>query len=987
MKKFHLLFLSLLSFSSLISQADLIVSDVSVSSTILDRGDYLVINAIVQNIGNTTAPATNVTFHLTTDDQVDDNDMIGEVFIPSLSVNQLDTISFIYSVPFDFLSSNYFAAVWIDQGNIVIESDEQNAVCVSNEQGCEIIVVTDSVNSNNKLPYPIIFIHGLESKSETWKPYLDNLIGNYDLVDGGDLKYCLNPDGDVSTSDFNQILLEFTNDQSLISGDFYTINFNVDVFGNNNDNNGLSNQSAIYKQGVAVQKAIKKVLELTGKGKVVLVGHSMGGLAGRQYLQLREWQDDGQHHVAKLFTIDTPNGGSNAAETGLADLFSGIDTKSEAVRDLRFDEFNIPYFGSFIDGGPENLVTGLHYNLDVNINGLENDLITGINQRSFPNDLDYACSIANFNDYIFFDFVTEESANLNNYILYDPPFFPNYKPIFYIDGDHKSILNDFYGITQGLDESQDINIPYHLDLDFLYRGLTTFQNSEFTSQNDIDYYEIEIEDNGILEVILSNVTSPVFNLSVLNENQNIVFNSRNVNHSLFETINVEAGTYYLKVDAIPVNKGHHYYIGAVHTPISPVSALFEANSNIICVNDEVSFTNLSDGNPTNYAWNFEGGFPNVSLEENPTVEYRTPGKYDVTLTVNNSNSINTLDLEDYIIVEELPDIDFGISYIDEGLVSFPVLSNHYDPNTIFKWDFGDGEFLELQGSSPIHEYENSGTYNVTLTVENICGTNTVIKEVIVNVSQPLTANFESNAIFGCSSVSVEYRNSSSGNSTDWEWIFEGGNPATSTDENPIVTYDNEGKFDVSLKVSNNLFSDELLKEDYFNAFTTPVANFNISSINNYEYEFNSLTSNENGESFFWDFGDGNISSEESPTHKYISTGDFQVILSVTNECGTSTNIDVITIVATSTIEFNNDGNSTLLIPNPNSGLFEVKFINDIYKNINVEIYNSSGERVDFKMMQDDNKISLNCNSLPSGLYVLKLYEKELIKSMKFIISK
>lgn len=982
MKIFQILFFSLLSFSSLISQADLIVSDVSVSSTILDKGDYLVINAIVQNIGNTTASATNVTFHLTTDDQVDDNDMIGEVLIPSLSVNQFDTINFIYSVPFDFLSSNYFAAVWIDQGNIVIESDEQNAVCLSNEQGCEIIVVTGSVNSNNKLPYPIIFIHGLESDSDKWYDYLINVISEYKLVFGGDLKYCLNPDNDVSTSDFDQVLLDFTNQSILGSGDVYTINFNVDIFGNINDDNGLSNQSAIFKQGVAVQKAIKKILELTGKDKVVLVGHSMGGLASRQYLQLREWQDDNDHHVAKLFTIDTPHGGSNAATISI----NGIDINSEAVRDLKYDNFEFGHVGTYIDGGLENLVLDPHYNLDVNINGIESDFVTGINQRSFPEDIDYACSIANFNDYIIFDFVKESSANINNHIVYEPPFLPKDKPVFYIDGNHSTITDDFYGITQGLDESQDINIPYHLDLDVLYLGLTTFQNSEFTSQNDIDYYEIEIEDNGILEIIVSNVTSPVFNLSILNENQNIVFNSRNVNHSLFETINVEAGTYYLKVDAIPVNKDHHYYIGAVHTPISPVSALFEANSNIICVNDEVSFTNLSDGNPTNFAWNFEGGFPNVSLEESPTVEYRTPGKYDVTLTVNNSNSINTLVLEDYIIVEEFPDIDFGISYLDEGLVSFPVLSNHYDPNTIFNWDFGDGESLELQGSSPIHEYENSGTYNVALTVENICGTNTVIKEVIVNVSQPISANFESNIISGCSPVSVEYRNSSLGNSTDWEWVFEGGNPATSTDENPIVTYNNEGKFDVSLKVSNNLFSDESLKEDYFTAFNTPVANFNISSINNYEYEFNNLTSNENGESFFWDFGDGNISSEESPTHKYISTGEFQIILSVTNECGTSTSIDLITIVATSTIE-SNIHNSTSLIPNPNSGLFEINFRSNIYKNINVEIYNSSGEKVDFKMMQDDNKLSLSCNSLPSGLYILKLYEKELIKSMKFIISK
>ena len=63
-----------------------------------------------------------------------------------------------------------------------------------------------------------------------------------------------------------------------------------------------------------VKWAIYYVLQLTGRDKVILMGHSMGGLAAREYLQNpSNWQLDGQTHVAKLVTTGTPHGGSNAS--------------------------------------------------------------------------------------------------------------------------------------------------------------------------------------------------------------------------------------------------------------------------------------------------------------------------------------------------------------------------------------------------------------------------------------------------------------------------------------------------------------------------------------------------------------------------------------------------------------------------------------------------------------------------------------------------
>ncbi|MGO3154098.1 alkaline phosphatase PhoX [Mesonia sp.] len=61
---------------------------------------------------------------------------------------------------------------------------------------------------------------------------------------------------------------------------------------------------------------------------------------------------------------------------------------------------------------------------------------------------------------------------------------------------------------------------------------------------------------------------------------------------------------------------------------------------------------------------------------------------------------------------------------------------------------------------------------------------------------------------------VTYTDLTTNNPTAWEWTFEGGTPATSTDENPMVTYDLEGVYAVTLKTTNAAGNNEVIKTDY-----------------------------------------------------------------------------------------------------------------------------------------------------------------------------
>ena len=66
-----------------------------------------------------------------------------------------------------------------------------------------------------------------------------------------------------------------------------------------------------------------------------------------------------------------------------------------------------------------------------------------------------------------------------------------------------------------------------------------------------------------------------------------------------------------------------------------------------------------------------------------------------------------------------------------------------------------------------------------------------------------TANFSSSTTAICSGKAIAFKDVSLGLPNSRVWTFEGGTPATSTDQNPTVTYNTSGKYKVTLKVTNS----------------------------------------------------------------------------------------------------------------------------------------------------------------------------------------
>ena len=628
--------------------------------------------------------------------------------------------------------------------NTVQRPDDFEYFAVADSDGYSMpLKMPDIARANGQvLPYPIIFIHGLNSNCNIWNTPTDNMDSWYGLTYGGRYDFCLNYNS-ANTSTNTNFYPTANADICIFQGtwnvgDYYFVNFDV---GNNgsfhpdgNANDVISNQQAITKQGKALQEAVYRVLQLTGRDKVILMGHSMGGLAAREYVQnSSNWQNDGLHHVAKLITTGTPHGGSNQV-TG-SSAFSGVDCQSEAYRDLRTSYSGSGASGVYLFGGTEsNSVMDLtfcssFYNTDVNCNGSTGNSITGLNQRNIYTNLDYACVIgrctgcggsAGSGDGI----VTAYSANLKNFYsgLDVSAFDYNGSALAEIHTDLPS--QDFQNM-QGLDEPDKYNLAYEVALNTSYTGFVTQQatsNSHYP--DDYDEFKFHINANGSVTInVGSIIIANNFRVNLRNSNQQVVstaYHPGGSTQSISFTSAVTTGDYYLEIvaqtSANSYLTSYDFIVNYSSCVVPTVDFTYSTSGN------NVTFSNLSQSAQA-YTWSFGDG-SNSSLA-NPSHSYVSTGTYTVTLTA--SNPCGTQSITKTVTIGGCQPVTATFTTSMNGnTVHF---TNSSQNGSAYLWNFGDGGGSTQH--SPSHTYLSSGTYTVSLTVANACSTQTTSSSVTI----------------------------------------------------------------------------------------------------------------------------------------------------------------------------------------------------------------------------------------------------------------
>ncbi len=141
-----------------------------------------------------------------------------------------------------------------------------------------------------------------------------------------------------------------------------------------------------------------------------------------------------------------------------------------------------------------------------------------------------------------------------------------------------------------------------------------------------------------------------------------------------------------------------------------------------------------------------------------------------------------------------------------------------------------------------------------------------------------------------SELTIQFTNQSSdadGTVVSWAWDF--GDSNTSTDPNPSHTYADFGIYDVTLTVTDDRGVSSS-KSEQITVNIAPTALFEFSNTTDFEIAFTDKSSDQNGmiTRWAWDFGDGNTSSAQSPTHVYLEVGSYNVSLTVTDDFDTTT---------------------------------------------------------------------------------------------------
>lgn len=223
----------------------------------------------------------------------------------------------------------------------------------------------------------------------------------------------------------------------------------------------------------------------------------------------------------------------------------------------------------------------------------------------------------------------------------------------------------------------------------------------------------------------------------------------------------------------------------------------------VCLGEEIllSVTNLDPNDDLTYLWSPVEAFV-PGTETSATPDYiETVGQQDVSVLVANQFGC-TIEESVHIAVVD-PDIELSFTSqidCDGGTVTF---TNTSTDAFGYVWDFGDGSGPNFE-ENPVHVYDAPGTYTVTLDIIYEVNCAEAFSMQIVVEEPQIFAGFEYD-IVGCSANAaiIQFTDATVNtlnNTNSWTWTFLDAVPATSAEQNPLVTVSTEGPLTVTLTI-------------------------------------------------------------------------------------------------------------------------------------------------------------------------------------------
>ena len=301
------------------------------------------------------------------------------------------------------------------------------------------------------------------------------------------------------------------------------------------------------------------------------------------------------------------------------------------------------------------------------------------------------------------------------------------------------------------------------------------------------------------------------------------------------------------------------------------------------------FCNQNDADIDSVRWFFEGASESTYYQTNTNSfnrTYPTSGIFDVECRVYRSNATDgdTLFKDDYIVVvapDSVPVANFvaSNSNISVGTtISFTNLSNVLDRLDSCRWFINDGvttlEYTDVHPSGIT--YNTVGDWDVQLFIYSPFGQHDTLKLGYIHVFDPaspnaIDVNFEAMTVrLITKGESVQFQDLSTGDITDWEYIFDRGAGDAFLEyeytQNPEHTFLTAGIYNVTLIARNGTYTDTLTKGNYIVVTTTlwPGGGQYCDTLSNIETNEHILTYRE-AEYPSWGYFPGHYAKKESET--------------------------------------------------------------------------------------------------------------------------
>jgi PKD repeat protein len=206
----------------------------------------------------------------------------------------------------------------------------------------------------------------------------------------------------------------------------------------------------------------------------------------------------------------------------------------------------------------------------------------------------------------------------------------------------------------------------------------------------------------------------------------------------------------------------------------------------------------------------------------------------------------------------------------------------------FEWDFENDGIIDADGKTTSYTYNQKGpqicrlvvTDSIGVMAEDTCRVNVLNRRPIADFT------------FSPSDPSIQDEvnltdNSSDPDGTVISWFWDFGDGTNSTSKNPSHIFSQKGEWQVTLTVTDNDGAETSITHTVAVVNLPPAAAFNCTTNpqTGMEIQFtdNSTDPENSSLCWFWDFGDGNTSELQAPTHKFSTEGDYNVTLIVTDD--------------------------------------------------------------------------------------------------------